>query len=57
MKNNITITISAETHPNLYNLLTMQHVCDSIIADDVECGEKYDITHLIEAAAAEVFGE
>ena len=54
---NITITINHDTHPNLYNLLSMSCVTDSIVAHDVDSDTTYDIRHIIDAAFNEVFKE
>lgn len=54
MKTNITLTISPETHPNLYNLLTLPEVTDPIIVEDLDAGETIDVTDIINAIRAEL---
>lgn len=53
MKN--TYTINAETHPVLFNLLTITEVCDcDIVLEDVDSGIPIHLGDLINAAREEL---
>lgn len=55
MKN---FTINANTHPMLFNLLTLTEVCDcDIVLDDLDSGIAIHLGDLIESARAELLGE
>lgn len=54
MKTNITVTINPDTHPNLYNLLTIPEVTDTIIVEDLDAGGNINLTELINAVREEL---
>ena len=54
MKTNTTVTINPDTHPNLCNLLTIPHVTDTIIVEDLDNGCAINITELIESVREEL---
>ena len=51
MKN---FNITADTHPALFNLLSVVYVTDTIIVEDLDAGGEINITELIKAAAEEL---
>lgn len=53
-----TYTINAETHPVLFNLLTLTEVCDcDIVLDDKDSGIAVHLGDLIDGARIELLGE
>ena len=42
------------THPNLYNLLVIPYVTDTIIVEDLDAGGTINLTELILRAAEEL---
>lgn len=54
METNNIKNINAETHPNLFNLLTIPEVTDTIIVEDVDAGGEINLTELILAARKEL---
>lgn len=55
MKN---FTINAETHPVLFNLLTLTEVCDcDIVLDDLDSDIAIHLGDLIDGARIELLGE
>lgn len=53
-----TYTINAETHPVLFNLLTLTEVCDcDIVLDDEDSGIAVHLGDLIDGARIELLGE
>lgn len=55
MKNYI---INADTHPALFNLLTLTEVCDcDIVLDDLDSGITIHLGDLIDSARIELLGE
>ena len=55
MKN---FTISIETHPMLFNLLTLTQVCDcDIVLDDLDSDIAIHLGDLIDEARIELLGE
>ena len=51
-------TINAETHPMLFNLLTLTAVCDcDIVLDDLDAGGTIHLGDLIDSARIELLGE
>jgi len=52
---NNTYTINAETHPSLFNLLTITEVCDcDVTLEDVDSGSPIHLGDLINAAREEL---
>lgn len=49
-----TVTINAETHPCLCNLLTIPYITDTIIVEDLDAGGTINITELIEMVREEL---
>lgn len=45
---------NSNTHPNLFNLLTIPEVTDTIIVSDLDSGEEINLTELILAVRAEL---
>jgi hypothetical protein len=53
-----TYTINAETHPVLFNLLTLTEVCDcDIVLDDEDSSIAVHLGDLIDGARIELLGE
>lgn len=48
------MNITPETHPNLFNLLSLTEVTDLIIVKDLDAGGEINVTELIAAARAEL---